>query len=90
MFAGSDGGAETAATILTVLETAKSFGVDPRAYLHDVLVKISSGPKMSRLAELMPEQWVADQADQADHADHADHAVMGAQAVTGAQAVAAT
>lgn len=57
LFAGSDGGAGTAATILSVLETAKSFGVDPREYLHDVLVKIAGGWKHSRLAELMPAEW---------------------------------
>jgi hypothetical protein len=59
LFAGSDGGAETAATILSVLETAKSLGIDPREYLHDILVKIAGGWKQSRLAELLPEQWAA-------------------------------
>ena len=59
LFAGSDGGAETAATILSVLETAKSFGLDPREYLHDILVKIAGGWAQSRLAELMPAEWAA-------------------------------
>ena len=57
LFAGSDAGAENAATILTVLETAKSFGVDPREYLKDVLTKIAGGWKQSRLGELMPDAW---------------------------------
>ena len=54
---GSDEGAERAAIILTVLKTAKRAGVDVRAYLHDVLTKIAGGWLMSRLDELLPENW---------------------------------
>jgi hypothetical protein len=57
LFAGSDEGGERAATILTVLETAKRAGVDLREYLHDVLVKIASGWQRSRLDELLPHAW---------------------------------
>ena len=57
LFAGSDEGAERAAVIMTVLETAKRAGLDRRAYLHDLLVKLSSGWLMSRLDELLPEHW---------------------------------
>jgi transposase len=59
LFAGSDEGGERAATILTVLETAKRAGVDLREYLHDVLVKIASGWQRSRLDELLPHAWAA-------------------------------
>ena len=57
LFAGSDEGAERAAIILTVLETAKRAGIDRRAYLHDLLVKLSGGWLMSRLDDLLPENW---------------------------------
>jgi transposase len=57
LFAGSDEGAERAATILTVLETAKRAGVDIREYLRDVLEKIAGGWKQSRLDELLPHEW---------------------------------
>lgn len=60
LFVGSDEGAERAAVILTVLETAKRAGIDRRAYLHDLLVKLSGGWKMSRLDELLPENWTPD------------------------------
>lgn len=50
LFAGSDEGAERAAVILTVLETAKRAGLDRRAYLHDLLVKLSSGWLMAHVA----------------------------------------
>lgn len=59
LFAGSDEGGERAATILTVLETAKRAGVDLREYLRDLLEKIAGGWKQSRLDELLPERWVA-------------------------------
>jgi transposase len=59
LFAGSDEGGERAATILTVLETAKRADVDLREYLHDVLVKIAGGWKRSRLDELLPHAWAA-------------------------------
>jgi transposase len=59
LFAGSDEGAERAATILTVLETAKRAEVDIREYLRDVLEKVAGGWKQSRLDELLPHVWAA-------------------------------
>jgi transposase len=59
LFAGSDEGAERAATILTVLETAKRAGLDIREYLRDVLEKVAGGWKQSRLDELLPHVWAA-------------------------------
>jgi transposase len=58
LFAGSDAGGERAAIILTVIETAARAGIDLRAYVHDILVKLSSGWKMSQLDELLPENWI--------------------------------
>jgi transposase len=63
LFAGSDNGGHRAATILSVLETAERAGLDVRAYLRDVLVKLSAGWKMSRLDELLPENWVPAEPD---------------------------
>ena len=65
LFAGSDEGAERAAIILTVLETAARQGVDLQQYLYDVLVKIAGGWPQSRLDELLPQNWAAARA-QAD------------------------
>ena len=63
MFAGSDEGAERAATILTVLETAARRGVNLQRYLRDVLEKLASGWLMSRLDELLPANWSPPAAD---------------------------
>jgi len=54
MFAGSDAGAERAAVIYTVLGTCRLRGVDPFAWLKDVLEKLASGWKQSDIAALLP------------------------------------
>jgi transposase len=57
LFAGSDEGAERAAIIKTVIDTAVHHGVDVWQYVHDVLIKLSAGWPMRRLEELLPENW---------------------------------
>ena len=41
VFAGSDAGGETLAKAMTIIETAKLSGLDPQAYLADVLARIN-------------------------------------------------
>ena len=55
-FAGSDAGAERAAVIYTLIETAKLNDVDPRAWLADVLARLPDHPA-KRLHELLPWNW---------------------------------
>ena len=57
LFAGSDTGAERAAILYTVITSAKLHGLDPHAYLRDVLTKLGAGWPNRRLDELMPERW---------------------------------
>jgi hypothetical protein len=54
LFAGSDGGAEHWAVIASLVETAKLNGVEPHAYLADVIARIVSGHPNSRIDELLP------------------------------------
>lgn len=56
LFAGSDRGGERAAAIYTLIATAKLNGVDPQAWLEDVLRRIADHPA-SRLADLLPWNW---------------------------------
>jgi transposase len=56
LFAGSHSGGERAATMYSILQTAKLNGVNPQAYLTDTLAKIAAGHPISRISELMP--WV--------------------------------
>lgn len=57
LFAGSDAGAERAATIYTLVATATLHGLDPWAYLKDVLEKLSAGWPQRRIEELLPPAW---------------------------------
>ncbi len=52
LFAGSDKGGERAASILSLIETAKLNGVDPEAYLRVVLTRIADHP-INRIADLL-------------------------------------
>ena len=56
LFAGSDTGGETLARAMTVIETAKMNGLNPQAYLTDVLSRIHDH-KINRLDELLPWNW---------------------------------
>ena len=56
LFAGSDTGGETLARAMTIIETAKMNGLDPQAYLADVLDRIHDH-KVNRLTELLPWNW---------------------------------
>jgi transposase len=63
LFAGSDRGGERAAAMYTMIATAKLNGIDPQAWLADVLRRIADHPA-SRVHELLPWHWKkpADQA----------------------------
>ncbi len=56
LFAGSDTGGETLARAMTIIETAKMNGLDPQAYLANVLDRIHDH-KVNRLTELLPWNW---------------------------------
>jgi len=58
LFAGSDKGGERAAAIYSLIETAKLNGLNPEAYLRDVLARIADH-KINRIAELLPWNWSA-------------------------------
>jgi transposase len=53
LFMGSDAGGERAAALYSLVETAKLNGLDPQAYLRDVLGRIADHP-INRIDELLP------------------------------------
>ena len=59
-FAGSDRGGERAAAVYTLVETAKLNGVDPQAWLADVLARLPDHPAR-RIADLLPWAWASRQ-----------------------------
>jgi len=56
LFAGSERGADRAAVMNTLIQTAKLNDVDPQAWLADVLRRIADMPH-TRLSELLPWNW---------------------------------
>ena len=57
LFAGSDGGGERWAIVCTLVETAKLNGLEPYAYLVDVLQRMVDGHPVNRLDDLLPWAW---------------------------------
>jgi len=60
LFAGHDQGAENWACIASLIETCKLCGVEPQAYLTDVLTKLVNLWPASRLDELLPWAWATE------------------------------
>jgi transposase len=58
LFAGSDKGGQTAAVLMSLCTTCKNLGIDPQAYLRDMLDRISTHPAR-RIEELLPDRWQA-------------------------------
>jgi transposase len=58
LFAGSDAGGDRAAAVYSLIETCKLNGIDPFAWLRDVLTRIADHP-INRIADLLPWHWAA-------------------------------
>ena len=56
LFAGSDRGGARAAAMYSLIESAKLNGLDPQAYLTDVLARLPTHPA-KRIADLLPWNW---------------------------------
>src|SRR5262249_33279565 len=61
LFLGSDEGGRRAAIFYAVIETAKLNGLDPQAYMADVMYRGAKDHPANRLAELLPWNWKAAQ-----------------------------
>jgi transposase len=69
LFAGSDGGARHWAIVASLVATARLNGVEPLAWLTDVLERVVSGrTKAHELARLLPWAWKAERLAAAAHA----------------------
>jgi len=53
LFAGSDNGGEHAASMYSLIGSAKLNGINPEAYLRTVLTRIADHP-INRIEELLP------------------------------------
>ena len=62
LFTGSTRGGERLAIAYTLVDNCLLLGLDPRAYLEDILVKVASGWPLARLVELTPARWAIEHA----------------------------
>lgn len=58
IFAGSEEGGQTAATLMSLIETCKRLGINPVEYLKDVLTRFPSA-KTSQVDDFLPDRWLA-------------------------------
>jgi hypothetical protein len=58
LFAGSDNGGDTAATLFSLIASCALHDVDPYAWLRDALARIADTP-INQLEELLPDRWAA-------------------------------
>jgi len=56
LFVGSELAGQRAAVVMSLVQSAKLNGLDPWAYLRDVLARIHSHPSL-RLEDLLPHRW---------------------------------
>ena len=56
LFAGSLRAGQRAAAVMSLIQSAKLNGIDPLAYLKDVLNRLPTQPA-SKVAELLPHRW---------------------------------
>lgn len=61
LFFGSPRGARVGANLFSLIATCKALGVNPEAYIEDVLVRVDTTPA-SEIARLTPWAWAAEQA----------------------------
>jgi transposase len=58
LFAGSEEGGKTAATIMSLIETCKRLNINPFKYMQDVLTRFPSA-KTSQINEFLPDRWLS-------------------------------
>jgi len=64
LFTGSPRGGERLAAAFTLADSCLILGIEPHRYLTDVIGKLESSWPLSRLSELVPHRWAAQQAAQ--------------------------
>ncbi len=57
LFVGSLKGGESSAVLISLVQTCRALGINPREYLEDVMRRFHSHPH-ARLHELLPDEWL--------------------------------
>ena len=56
LFVGNEDAGEAAAVILTLVQSCRAIGINPREYLEDIMKRLMDH-NSQRLEELLPAQW---------------------------------
>jgi len=77
MFCGSDGHAQSAANLFSLIASCKLHGIDPESYLADVIRVVPYWPR-DRYLELAPKYWARtrERLDQAELALAVGHVTV--------------
>lgn len=57
LFLGGDGGLHSAAVLLSITASARRHGLNPWAYLRDVLTRLPARPPDADPSDLLPDRW---------------------------------
>jgi len=57
LFFGSERGGESGAVILSLVQSCRGLGINPREYLEDIFRCLMSHPA-NRIEELLPDEWL--------------------------------
>ena len=58
LFVGSENGGKASAIVLSLVQTCRGLGINPRKYLEDVMRRLMSH-NVQKLDELLPDRWLA-------------------------------
>jgi len=87
LFCGSDGGVEWNTTLVSLIASCRLHGIEPWAYLRDVL-SLLPGWKKDRVLELAPKYWKATRARKATQRRLEELKLLGRPAPPGAKSAA--
>lgn len=60
LFVGSPAAGDRAAILMSLIASCKTGGVEPWAYVRDILIKLAHKPSPSELELLLPGRWIAE------------------------------
>jgi len=87
LFCGSDAGVEWNTTLVSLIASCRMHGIEPWAYLRDVL-SLLPGWKKDRVLELAPKYWKATRAKKATQRRLKELQLLGRPAPPGAKSAA--
>ncbi len=57
LFVGNEGGGEAAGIILSLVQSCRAVGANPREYLEDIMRRLMAH-STQKLHELLPDEWL--------------------------------